>query len=188
MSYRLLMRRYLRSRSGQVYFFTLVTHDRRPFLTTDTGRSALRGAIRHVRQTHPFRITAIVLLPDHLHAVLELPDGDSDYSTRWRLIKSQFTRRWREAGGMEGIRSQSRREKGERGVWQRRFYEHTCRDEGDLKRCVDYVHVNPLKHGLVESVCDWPWSSFHRYVRLGEYSSDWGNADDWYGDEFLNAE
>ena len=188
MSYRVIMRRYLRSRSGQVYFFTLVTHERRPFLTTDAGRSALREAIRHVRQTHPFRITAIVLLPDHLHAVLELPDGDSDYSTRWRLIKSQFTRRWRETGGMEGDTSQSRQQKGERGVWQRRFYEHTCRDENDLKRCVDYIHVNPLKHGLVQRVRDWPWSSFHRYVELGEYTSDWGNAGDWYGDEFLNAE
>lgn len=188
MAYSALMRRYLRSHSGQVYFFTLVTHERRPILTTDTGRPALREAIRHVKQTHPFRITAIVLLSDHLHAVLELPDGDSDYSTRWRLIKSQFTRRWREAGGTEGTKSQSRLGKGERGVWQRRFYEHTCRDDDDLKRCVDYIHVNPLKHGLVRKVRDWPWSSFHRYVRLGEYTPDWGSANDWYGDEFLNAE
>ena len=135
LAYSVLMRRYLRSHSGQVYFFTLVTHERRPILTSDMGRSALREAIWHVRQDHPFRITAIVLLPDHLHAVLELPDGDSDYSTRWRLIKSQFTRRWRETGGMEGDTSQSRQQKGERGVWQRRFYEHTCRDENDLKRC-----------------------------------------------------
>lgn len=184
----MLMRQYLRSRSGRVYFFTLVTHERRPFLTTDLGRSALREAILHVQQAHPFRITAIVLLPDHLHAVLEFPERDTDYSTRWRLIKSQFTRRWREAGGTEGVESRSRQKKGERGVWQRRFYEHTCRDVGDLKRCVDYVHVNPLKHGLVKRVRDWPWSSFHRYVRLGEYSPDWGSADDWYGDEFLNAE
>lgn len=78
MFYRVVMRRYLRSRSGRVYFFTLVTHERRSFLTTDAGRSVLREAIRHVQQAHPFRITAIVLLPDHLHAVLELPDGDSD--------------------------------------------------------------------------------------------------------------
>lgn len=182
------MRRYLRSRSGRVYFFTLVTHERRPFLTTDTGRLALRVAIRHVLQTHPFQITAIVLLPDHLHAVLELPDGDTDYSTRWRLIKSHFTRLWCEAGGMDGVKSKSRQQKGERGVWQRRFYEHTCRDEGDLKRCVDYVHVNPLKHGLVQRVRDWPWSSFHRYVSLGEYPPDWGSTNDWHGDEFLNAE
>jgi putative transposase len=97
------MRRYLRSRSGQVYFFTLVTHERRPILTTDRGRPALREAMQHIQQTHPFRITAIVLLPDHLHVVLELPYGDHDYSTRWRLIKSGFTRRWREAGGTEGL-------------------------------------------------------------------------------------
>ena len=187
-SYRVAMRQYLRSRSGQVYFFTLVTHERRPILITDRSRPALREAIRNVQRTHPFRITAIVLLPDHLHAVLELPDGDHDYSTRWRLIKSRFTRLWREAGGTEGTLSRSRQGKGERGIWQRRFYEHTCRDEVDLKRCVDYVHVNPLKHGLVQRVRDWPWSSFHRYVRLGEYSADWGRSNDWYGDEFTNAE
>jgi putative transposase len=79
-------------------------------------------------------------------------------------------------------------EKRERSVWQRRFFEHTVRDERDLRRCVDYVHVNPLKHGLVDRVPDWPWSSFHRYVRLGEYSSDWGSSNDWYGDEFANYE
>jgi putative transposase len=84
--------------------------------------------------------------------------------------------------------SASRRGKGEYGVWQRRFFEHTVRDERDLRRCVDYVHVNPLKHGLVNRVADWPWSSFHRYVRLGEYSMEWGSAAEWYGDEFRNFE
>jgi putative transposase len=78
--------------------------------------------------------------------------------------------------------------KGEQAVWQRRFYEHTCRSENDVKRCIDYVHVNPLKHRLVDRVADWPWSSFHRYVRLGEYSTNWGNFNTWYGDEFKNAE
>ncbi len=82
----------------------------------------------------------------------------------------------------------SRRRKQERGIWQRRFYEHTCRDEDDLKRCIDYIHVNPVKHGLVGRVIDWPWSSFHRYVRLGEYPIDWGGGDEWYGDEFRRAE
>ena len=187
-SYPAVMRRYLRSHSGQVYFFTLVTHERRQILTTERGRKSLREAIQCVRRDHPFEITAIVLLPDHLHAVLELPRGDRNYSTRWRLIKSQFTQRWRESGGTEGDLSKSRQQKGERGIWQRRFYEHTCRDEDDLKRCVDYVHVNPLKHGLVRKVHEWPWSSFHRYVTLGEYPQHWGSANDWYGDEFLDAE
>ena len=182
------MRRYLRSRSGHVYFFTLVTHERRRILTTEIGRAALREAIQCVRQNHPFKITAIVLLPVHLHAELELLHGDHDYSTRWRLIKSRFSRLWCEASGIEGAVSQSRQSKGERGIWQRRFYEHTCRDEDDLKRCIDYVHVNPLNHALVGKVCEWPWSSFHRYVQRVEYSLDWGSADEWYGDEFADAE
>ena len=182
------MRRYIRSRIGQVFYFTAVTHDRREILTTDVGREALRTAFRTVRAAHPFPITAIVLLPDHLHSVWELPRGDSDYSTRWRLLKSCFTRLWTDAGGDEGLVAPTRRRSGERGVWQRRFYEHTCRDDGDLKRCIDYIHVNPVKHRLVDRVIDWPWSSFHRYVRLGEYSSDWGSNDEWYGDEFKNAE
>ena len=99
-------------------------------------------------------------------------------------MKADFTESWLEGGGAEAPISASQRKRGERGVWQRRFFEHTCRDEQDRKRCVDYTHVNPLKHGLVERVRDWPWSSFHRYVAAGEYSPDWGNANIWYGDEF----
>ena len=182
------MRRYLRFRQGRVFFFTVVTHGRRAILTTDLGRRSLRMAIWAVRSDHPFRLTAIVLLPDHLHAVWELPVDDADYSTRWRLIKSAFSRTWVQAGGEEEIRGRSRERKGERSIWQRRFYEHTCRDEADLKRCVDDVHVNPLKHRLVDRVVDWPWSSFHRDVRQGEYTSGWGCADAWYGDEFRDAE
>ncbi len=182
------MRQYRRNRDGKIFFFTLVTHERRPILTTDLGRCSLRQAILTVRDDHPFSILSIVLLPDHLHAVLELPRDDSDYSKRWRLIKAKFTRLWREQGSSEGEITVSRERKGERGLWQRRFYEHTCRDEADLKRCVDYCHVNPLKHGLVERVVDWPWSSFHRYVRQGEYPPDWGSAANWYGDEFKHAE
>jgi putative transposase len=182
------MRHYIRSRTGQVYFFTVVTHNRREILTTELGRKSLRGAINAVRAQHPFRLTAVVLLPDHLHAVWELPAGDTDYSSRWRLIKSSFTRLWTEAGGDLGPVGPSRTRKGERAVWQRRFYEHTCRDDDDLRRCVDYVHVNPLKHHMVDRVVDWPWSSFHRYVRLGEYTSSWGSCDAWYGDEFKHAE
>ena len=182
------MRQYRRSKSGQTFFFTIVTHQRQPILTTETGRRYLRKAICRVRNDHPFRIVAVVLLPEHWHAVLELPRGDANFSTRIRLIKSYFTRNWRAERGEEGTITISRHEKGERGVWQRRFYEHTCRDEADLKRCVDYVHVNPLKHGLVSCVKDWPWSSFHRYVKDGEYNQDWGNADQWYGDEFAKAE
>lgn len=182
------MRRYLRSRIGRTFFFTVVTQDRREILTTDLGRRSLRDAIQGVRSERPFAITAMVMLPDHLHTVWELPRGDSDYSTRWRLVKSRFTSLWVGAGGGEAVDSPSRRRNAERAVWQRRFYEHTCRDDVDLKRCVDYVHINPVKHGLVDRVGDWPWSSFHRYVRLGEYPPEWGGADVWYGDEFGHPE
>jgi putative transposase len=173
---------------GGTYFFTLVTYQRRQFLTSDIGRESLRGAFRRVCQLWPFKIVAIVLLPDHLHTVWELPRGDSDYSTRWRQIKSLASRAM--AGRMNHTNaiSASRRRRDEKGIWQRRFYEHACRDEADLKRFVDYIHVNPVKHRLTDRVRDWPWSSFHRYVRLGEYSMDWGGGDQWYGDEFSHLE
>jgi putative transposase len=182
------MSNYRRCREGSVYFFTVVTHRRRRILVTDAGRAALRSAFDEVRHTRPFRMVGIVLLPDHLHAIWELPRGDSDYSTRWRHIKTLFTRNWLDAGGTSvGVR-RSRSVRGERGVWQRRFFEHTCRGDEDLKRCLDYLHVNPLKHGLVQRVADWPWSSFHRYVAQGEYEARWGSADEWYGDEFSQFE
>ncbi len=179
---------YKRSREGRTFFFTLVTYRRRPLLTTDLGRKLLRDAISTVRKDHPFRIVALVLLPDHLHTVWELPRNDGDYSTRWSLIKGNFSRNWNKHRLISPTPSQSRSQRGETDIWQRRFYEHTCQDDNDLKRCVDYVHVNPLKHGLTEHVIDWPWSTFHRYVKQGEYPSNWGNSSDWYGDEFKHFE
>ena len=103
-----------------------------------------------------------------------MPDGDSDYSLRWGLIKEAFTRSYLAAGGREGERTASRTRHRERAVWQKRFWEYTVRDEDDLKRCLDYVHYNPVKHGLVQRVRDYPWSSFHRWVKTGEYDLDWG--------------
>jgi putative transposase len=120
---------------------------------------------------------AIVLLPDHLHSVWRLPPGDDNYSLRWQKVKESFTRSYLASGGAEGRSTASRRRNQERAVWQRRFWEHTCRDEDDVKRCVDYVHWNPIKHRLARRVAEYPWSSFHRYVRLGEYSLDWGGVD-----------
>ncbi|EAQ82365.1 REP-associated tyrosine transposase [Blastopirellula marina] len=182
------MSNYRRSRIGHVFFFTVVTDKRQPILTTDLARHGLREAIHDVRIELPFEVTAFVLLPDHLHTVWTLPQGDHDYSTRWKKIKTRFTKQWRRTGGTSQPRSQSRVDKGELGVWQRRFFEHTCRDEDDVRRCIDYIHVNPLKHGLVERVMDWPWSSFHRYVREGKYDRNWGSANVWYGDEFRDFE
>jgi putative transposase len=111
----------------------------------------------------------MVILPDHLHTIWTLPDGDHDFSQRWRQIKSAFSR---EIAKEERI-SQSRLRKQERGIWQRRFWEHVIRDEEDFNRHVDYIHINPVKHGYIQKVADWPYSSFHQYVRLGILPVDW---------------
>jgi putative transposase len=129
----------------------------------------LRRVFRKVRNRHPFAIDAIVVLPEHLHCIWTLPDGDSDYRKRWALIKAGFSR---------GIpvgerRSESRVKRGERGIWQRRYWEHMIRDDRDLERHVDYIHWNPVKHGWVRRAGDWPHSSFHAYVRRGLYPADW---------------
>jgi putative transposase len=162
---------------GATYFFTVVTHERRPILTEPYARSCLREAIAAVRQKRPFAVVACALMPDHLHTVWALARGDADYPLRWAQIKEAFTRRYLAAGGDEGSRSASRTHRRERAVWQRRYWEHTIRDEDDLKRCVDYIHWNPVKHKLVEHVQDYPWSTFHRFVQLGEYDRTWGSVD-----------
>jgi putative transposase len=154
---------------GASYFFTVNLADRRLRLLTEHIGS-LRAAFREVRARHPFTIDAIVILPDHLHAIWTLPEADADFASRWRLIKSTFSRALPRG---EAI-SQSRVEKGERGIWQRRYWEHTLRDEPDLVRHIDYIHFNPVKHGHVTRVMDWPYSSFHRMVKLGIYPADWG--------------
>ncbi len=123
---------------------------------------------------HPFVIDAIVIMPDHLHTVWTLPEGDSDYPTRWGLIKGGFSRA---LPATERL-SKSRKQKGERGIWQRRFWEHVIRDENDYQRHVDYIHYNPVKHGFVKRPVDWRYSSIHRYIRQGILTSDWACADD----------
>jgi putative transposase len=162
---------------GGTYFFTVVTYRRRPFLISDLARACLHEAIDRTRRKWPFEIVAIVLLPDHWHTVWTLPRGDSRYSLRLQKIKEAFTRSFLTKGGIELRQSRSRIEHGLRGVWQKRFWEHTIDDEDDLHRCVDYAHWNPKKHGLVTSVKDWQWSSFHRFVAAGEYTPDWGRDD-----------
>ena len=154
---------------GASCFFTVNLADRRLRLLTDHIES-LRTAFRETRARHPFAIDAIVVLPDHLHAIWTLPEADADFALRWRLIKSTFSRTLPRG---ERI-SQSRSEKGERGIWQRRYWEHTLRDENDVARRVDYIHFNPVKHRHVTRVKDWRYSSFHRMVKAGEYPEDWG--------------
>jgi putative transposase len=155
---------------GGTYFFTLNAAVRRSRLLIDNIEQ-LRAAFRRARLTHPFTIDAIVILPDHLHAIWTLPDGDADFGLRWRLIKARFSHALPHG---EQI-SQSRLRKAERGIWQRRYWEHVIRDEADLARHLDYIHFNPVKHGYVDKPGDWPYSSFHRMVRLGIYPRDWAN-------------
>lgn len=163
---------------GGTYFFTVVTARRQPILTDADIRSALREGIALVRQTLPFRIDGWVLLPDHLHAIWTLPEGDADFSTRRRLLKRHVTRSCGPAYRQPDYLNERRMIMGCGTLWQPRFWEHLIRDERDLRQHLDYLHGNPLKHGLVGQVKDWPWSSFHRYVRQGIYPADWGGSVD----------
>jgi len=166
------MTSYRRARfEGGYYFFTVVTLKRRTFLTDELARACFRAAWEETRRRSYFEVVALCLLPDHIHCIWKLPEDDRDFSLRWSRIKSGFTRRYLNFGGEECIQTFSRNIKRERGVWQRRFWEHQIRDVEDLQRHVDYVHYNPVKHGLVEQVEDWPWSTYHRYVREGIYPS-----------------
>lgn len=163
------MTNYRRSNiAGASYFFTLNLADRSQTLLTD-HISLLRSAFEYTREQHPFVVDAIVVLPEHIHAIWKLPAEDSDFALRWMLIKTAFSR-----GLPHGEhRSNSRQRKGERGIWQRRYWEHLTRDEADFSRHVDYIHINPVKHGLVSRVAEWPHSSFHRYVQAGILPQDW---------------
>jgi len=159
---------------GGSYFFTVVTERRAGILANDSARDCLRNAIRHCQQHLPFRVDALVILPDHIHAIWTLPTDDCDYSKRWGIIKKHFTQSWLALGGAEQSVTASRLRYRRRGIWQRRFWEHALRDERDYQNHLDYLHYNPVKHGLVKNVADWPYSSFHRLVEQGVYSVDWG--------------
>ena len=159
--------------AGGTYFFTVNLLERR-LDTLVRHVDALREAVRVTRRERPFHIDAWVVLPDHMHCVWTLPPGDDDFSNRWKAIKIRFV----QALPRTERRSKVRMAKGERGVWQRRFWEHVIRDEVDYARHVDYVHWNPIKHGLVRRLVDWPYSTFHRYVESGIYPPDWAGAPD----------
>ena len=153
---------------GGTYFFTVNLLDRNKSLLVE-HIDLLRESIRFVKSQRPFYIDAWVVLPDHLHAVLTLPDDDVDYSSHWREIKKRFSKSLPKTEFL----TQTRKRKNERGIWQRRFWEHTIRDDNDYWHHVNYVHFNPLKHGLVSQVADWPYSSFHRAVKQGIYANNW---------------
>jgi len=163
---------YRRNRvPGGTYFFTVNLADRRSnLLVAHIG--ALRTAVRKVRAQAPFHIDAWVVLPDHMHCVWTLPNGDADFPSRWREIKKAFSKQV--PGGEH--RSAVMIDRGERNIWQRRYWEHTIRDDQDYAAHMDYTHFNPVKHGLVRYATDWPFSSFHSCVRLGLYPNAWQAA------------
>lgn len=159
--------------AGATFFFTVVTYQRRPILLKPDIRTALREAIRETRRLRFFAIDVWVLLPDHMHCLWTLPPDDGDFSARWSMIKAAVTRA---CGNTAPPNDTSRAARREGSIWQRRFWEHQIRDEADLIRHMDYSYWNPVKHGLVQRVIDWPYSTFHRDVRLGLYPMDWGGG------------
>jgi len=161
------MPNYIRANAaGGTFFFTVNLQDRSSRVLVDRI-SELRACVRDVRERHPFLIDAMVVLPEHVHALWTLPAQDADFSTRWMLLKQAFTRRL-------GTQPDARTDKTGRKVWQPRFWEHQIQDDADFARHVDYIHFNPVKHGWVLRARDWPYSSLHRHVRQGKVLADWG--------------
>jgi putative transposase len=156
------MPNYIRFYSGNAWFFTVVTHQRIPFLTTDSARKCLREAIINCGGLYPFTVEAWVLLPDHLHCVWDLPESDLNYSRRWSIIKRKFTQAF--GSGKDRIPP----------FWQKRFWAHLITDDRDYEKHMDYIHFNPVKHGLVSMPGQWPWTSLHRLVEEGRYPLNWG--------------
>ena len=158
--------------SGGCFFFTITLRDRDATLLVDYV-DELRQSFREMSRVKPVTVDAMVVLPEHIHAVMTLPEGDDDYPTRLRMLKGNFTRRLKKRG-----LTLPKDSRGEHQVWQRRYWEHCIRDEADYRRHIDYVHYNPVKHGWVTQVKDWPFSSFHRFVKEGEMDEDWAGMDE----------
>jgi putative transposase len=156
--------------AGATYFFTVKLADRTSNLHVD-HIDIFREAVRKIRETHPFEIVAMVIMPNHLHAVWNLPENDADFPLRWSLIKATFSRKIPKTETING----SRKIKRERGIWQRRYWEHQIRDEIDLEAHVAYIYMNPVKHGYVAKASDWPYSSIHKEIRLGRIDANWGH-------------
>lgn len=163
------MSEYRRSQiPGGIYFFTVALADRQSKLLTQ-HIDFLRQAYARANELHPFKTIAICILPDHIHAIWQLPPDDARFDLRWRIIKANFSRHFE----VSAERSTSKIHKREKGIWQRRYWEHLIRDERDLNRHIDYIHANPAKHGHVSQIRDWPYSSFHRFVQEGVLAEDW---------------
>ncbi len=163
------MTEYRRYRTkGGCYFFTVNLAERKQALLTEKIE-LLRESFRIVKDRYPFNIEAIVILPEHLHTIWTLPEADDNFSCRWRQIKAHFSRHVEKGERV----SRSRQSKHERGIWQRRFWEHQIRNNPDFVAHTNYIHYNPVKHGYVRCVADWPYSSFHDYVKRGVLPLNW---------------
>lgn len=164
------MPNYIRLKThGATYFFTVVTAERQPILTHPEVLTALRTAIKSTQAIYPFEIDAWVLLPDHMHVIWSLPADDANYAVRWSQIKRKTAQACRHLARPSSTSQQQRREI---NFWQRRFWEHQIRDEFDYQRHLDYAHFNPIKHQVVDRLVDWPYSTFHRWVKKGVYPED----------------
>ncbi|MFN5274938.1 MAG: REP-associated tyrosine transposase [Planctomycetota bacterium] len=159
---------------GGTYFFTVNTYRRYPFFRNETAIELLRNSWLNIQKEQPFTNIASVLLPDHFHCLWSLPTDDDDFSTRIKRIKDGFTNAWLAGGGYELPVSESKRKNGNRGIWQPRFWEHWIRDLRDLENHFDYIHYNPTKHGYCQRPADWPYSTIHKYIKMGHYHEDWG--------------
>jgi putative transposase len=148
---------------GGTYFFTVVTHLRRKIFQNPEAISIQRKAFYYVQQNHPFKVVSHVILPDHIHMIWTLPEGDANYSTRWRLIKSKFSRDY-PTDFLDISMSDSRFSRGESPLWQRRYWEHTIRDERDLEYHIHYIHLNSVKHGYVDDAFLWEFSSINKFA------------------------
>ena len=161
---------------GGTYFFTVVTYERRPLFSDGQAVALLNEVIARVQSRHPFDLEAQVVLPDHLHAIWQLPKEDANFSTRWRLIKEAFTREY--VKRFERIRRPSGTDPKYRyAVWQHRFWEHVIGDDRDMAAHLDYIHLNPVHHGLAKSPSEWPHSTFTKYVARGVYEPTWGSTE-----------
>lgn len=170
------MPNYIRDKTpGGTYFFTLVTYKRIPIFIDGKAVQLLKAAFSKVKSQYPFKISAIVVLPEHLHIIMEMNENDSDYSRRISKVKKEFGNEYLRYNAINPILSASLRARKERGIWQRRFWEHKIKSLEDYKAHIDYIHYNPVKHKLAESIADWRWSSYFKYRARGFYTDDWGS-------------
>ena len=167
------MANYRRDKTpGGWYFLTLVTYQRKPIFADSNSVLLFKKVLMQIKENDPFNIIAIVILPEHIHMIIQLPDEDSHYSRKIAKIKREFGKEFLEINPHEVHLTESNLNRKERGIWQRRFWEHKIRNQDDLKKHIDYIHINPVKHGDVQKIADWKWSSFLKFVRNGYYQLD----------------